>query len=213
MRTRSTAARATFALAMAVGLLTMAVVSSPAGATPTASAGSQLVHRGYTRTIEPFYPGHEATSPPSVLPTVACVRRVGRGQLEAVFGWDNPGPLSQEAPLDYGLNEILHRKGDTTTDQSDGPQAEEFLPGHHPYAWALRFPAGEVPSWQLVVPPLDQTQGILLWMRHGDPHVPHLVRPERSSPLRGRAERPHRHAGRRQGARRRRQRRVLPTGR
>ena len=163
MRTRSRAPRATFGLVMAVGLLTMAVVSSPADAAPTASAAPHSVHRAYTRTIEPFYPGHEATSPPSVLPTVACVRRVGRGQLEAVFGWDNPGPLSQEAPLDYGLNEILHRKGDTTTDQSDGPQAEEFLPGHHPYAWALRFAAGEVPSWQLVIPPLDQTQSIFLW--------------------------------------------------
>ena len=92
---------------------------------------------------------------------------VGPDQLEVVFGYQNPTTKSQEAridpTIDPSFNHIVHRQGATTTVQDYGPQATEFLPGNHPYAFALRFPKGEVPSWEIVVPPTDPNESFNLW--------------------------------------------------
>ncbi len=158
------APRALMGVALATSLLTVIALAAPASA---ATRKPRREHRAYTRTVEPYFEGHTAATPPSVLPTVTCVRAVGPGQLEVIFGYQNPTTTSQEARIDPtnvpSFNHIVHRQGDTTTVQEYGPQATEFLPGDHPYAFALRFPKGEVPSWEIVVPPTDAAESYNLW--------------------------------------------------
>ena len=50
--------------------------------------------RPFTRTVEPWIPGQPPTTPPLVNLTAACIRLVAGGQLEAVFGYDNPDTFS-----------------------------------------------------------------------------------------------------------------------
>ena len=170
-RIRVKAPRAIVGAALAIALASGIAAAAPAGAAApgdgTTSGHPPTEHRAYTRTVEPYYVGHVAATPPSVLPTVTCVRSVGPGQLEVVFGYQNVTTKSQEAridpTIDPSFNHIAHRQGDTTTIQDYGPQATEFLPGNHPYAFALRIPKGEVPSWEIVVPPTDPAESFNLW--------------------------------------------------
>jgi len=169
-----TAPRRLITVFVAAGLLAAAAVTTPAAAAATtgsaaaAAARSGPTDRAFTRTIEPFYPASPPASPPGVLPRVACVRPAGPGRIEAVFGYDNVGTLSQDAPIGDGTpfsayNQILHRVGDVTTVQDQGPQVTQFRPGGHPYAFSLTFPIGEVPSWKVAVHPADPADEFNLW--------------------------------------------------
>lgn len=141
------------AVAIGTGL---AVIAAPAA--PTA-AGEPL-REPFIRTIEPWFPDIVPTTPPVVELTAACVRLTPRGQLEAIFGYDNPTATSVFSPIEDDHNVILRERWPSSRDrppevETFGPQVTLFLPGAHPYAFAVGFRWLETVAWQVRVPSSD----------------------------------------------------------
>jgi len=130
-------------------------------ATAVAAAPAHVTAHGarfdiaFTRTVEPFVPGQPPATPPTVLPTVACVRAVGGLQLEAVFGFVNHGPLSADAPISGNENRVVLERFRRPPVEASGPQVTQFVPGSHPHEFAVRFRIGQIPVWKVRVPSSD----------------------------------------------------------
>jgi hypothetical protein len=157
--------RARMILGVCVLVASTALVGSEASAAPARAFG----WRPFTRTVEPWIPGLPPSTPPIVDLAAACVRWVGGGQLEAVFGYDNPDELSVYAGLDQDTD-VAHgnvivrnvfslRPPHRTVQVEDtGPQATLFLPGRHPHVFAVRFRLNERVAWQVRIPSSDEPQ-------------------------------------------------------
>ena len=131
--------------------------------TPGAGAGSKgkrtvEVAPQYKRIIEPADPLHPPTTPPAILPTVTCVRRVGKLR-ETVFGYVHRGIRYYDAPINdpFVTNSFM----DGRDVVSDLGQLDQFLPGDHPSRFAVRTtrPA----KWILDVPTLGTEVGRPYW--------------------------------------------------
>ena len=135
--------------------------------TSTLTAGATAGHRApFIREVEPWVPGSPPSTPPAVDLTAACVRLVGGGELEAVFGYNNPGQLSVYSGLNPvsdipGANVIVRetrrlRPPRVSTEiEATGPQATLFLPGNHPHVFAVRFKLNETVAWRVRIPSSD----------------------------------------------------------
>jgi hypothetical protein len=126
-----------------------------------APASGRAPDEPFTRTVEPLDPADPPSNPPIFNLTAACVRQVGRGRYEAVFGHVNHTPSSAVVRLradggQLGFNVILrsNRYGKTPVVAVEelGPQATLFKPGRHPHEFAVRFREHERVAWQVVVP-------------------------------------------------------------
>lgn len=148
-------------LLLAAGVAATGVFAEPIAANATAASRKPFAVR-----IEPWIPGSPPSTPPAVDLTAACIRRVGRGEREVVFGYDNPGEQSVYAPLEAQggvtngnlIVRTTHRgRGPrvTTVIESSGPQATLFLPGQHPHVFAVRFKSNETIAWQVRIPSSD----------------------------------------------------------
>ena len=152
------------------GLLAAALLAVPAvlvgTSTPSADAATAAHRRPFTREVEPWISGSPPSSPPAVKLTAACVRRVGGGKLEAVFGYKNLSPLSVYAGLDPDIDipegnvivrETRHRRPPRRTTEIEilGPQATLFLPGTHRHVFAVRFRSNQTVAWRVRVPSFD----------------------------------------------------------
>jgi hypothetical protein len=175
---------------MILGLCALVASTLVVGADASAAPARAFGWRPFTRTVEPWIPGQPPSTPPVVDLTAACVRWVGGGQLEAVFGYDNPGELSVFAGLDQdpgaftGGNVIVrtiyslrppHRREQV---EHTGPQATLFRPGHHPHVFAVRFRLNERVAWQVRIPSSDDP--------NVDPGWKVTVRPRLFAPCRPR---------------------------
>ncbi len=159
-------------------------------------APASAAPRPFTRTVEPWIPGQPPTTPPLVNLTAACIRLVAGGQLEAVFGYDNPGTLSASVPFpqDGGVtngNVIvrdtfrLRPPHQVTTIETEGPQATQFLPGSHPHVFAVRFALNQQVAWQVRVPSSDDPVDRSRLEGHGAAEPAVVVRPQRAEAFRG----------------------------
>ena len=186
------------------GLFAAALLAVPAllvgTSTPTADAATADHRRPFTREVEPWIPGSPPSTPPAVKLTAACVRRVGHGELEAVFGYKNLSPLSVYAGLDPHIDvpegNVIVRDvspapaGRTTEIEVRRPQATLFLPGTHRHVFAVRFKANETVVWRVRVPSFDDP--VI------DPGWKVTVEPRRHDAVRAAGARSlHRRAGRR----------------
>lgn len=95
--------------------------------------------------IVPYY-DDVPENPPVVVPILTCVRRVGGGMREVVFGYDNTAELSVAAPLD-GLSNLV-------TGGISGAQARpsQLLPGRHPHSFSVRYRPNDLPTWTFLSP-------------------------------------------------------------
>ena len=142
--------------AVLASLLAISMTAATAGTAAAAPAPFR------TRTIEPWLPGQPPTTPPAVDLTAPCVRYVGHGELEAVFGYHNPGVYSAFTPLaadhgEPGANVIIRDPWGAAPPAVDttNPQVTMFLPGWHRYAFAVRFRLGDRVAWQVRLPSKD----------------------------------------------------------
>ena len=83
-------------LAMVLGALGDGMVG------PEPQSRSRAAGAPFTRTVEPLDPANRPATPPAFDLTAACVRPVRRRQLEAVFGYENPGSQSMLVSLEAG---------------------------------------------------------------------------------------------------------------
>lgn len=131
-----------------VGLLlaVTAIASSSGHTTAATGAPRPSGRRAATAVIVPYYDEVVPDSPPVVVPTLTCIRRVRGGMREAVFGYANRADLSVQAPLDGSSN--------TMTGGISGAQARptQFLPGRHPYSFSVRYRPNDLPTWTFVSP-------------------------------------------------------------
>ena len=187
------------------GLFAAALLAVPAllvgASTPTADAATTDHRRSFVREVEPWIPGSPPSTPPAVKLTAACVRRVGGGELEAVFGYKNLSPLSVYAGLDPHVDipegnvivrETRRRRGPHRTAEIEvrGPQATLFLPGTHRHVFAVRFKSNQTVAWRVRVPSFDDP--VI------DPGWKVTVEPRRHARCAAAGARPlHRRAGRR----------------
>lgn len=144
------------------GFVTLAVLVSGLGAVvaqPVAGAAKRTTKKHKTvevtstfrRVIQPADPTNPPTTPPAILPTLTCVRRVGR-QQETVFGYDNQGNWSYDAA---SYNYIL----DGPERIADLGQPGQFLPGSHPSLFAVRTTRRA--TWVLEVPSMAEEQAFI----------------------------------------------------
>jgi len=156
-------------ISLAVGLAAAAALTWSAETTSAAPAAA------YTLTIQPD-PSNPPSSPPAFSLTAACVRKVKDG-LEAVFGYENPGPLSRLVSLDPdtifndNANVILRiikvGPGRAARIEDLGPQVTLFKPGVHPYEFAVRYDASDKISWHVRVP--ESGGGFGTWLEAVSP--------------------------------------------
>jgi hypothetical protein len=120
----------------------------------------------FTRLIEPADPENPPTAMPAVELTAACVRSVGPGQLEAVFGYESRADHSVLVELGPDLpiptsgepNVILRFFDDGALAVEDlGPQVTLFKPGGDRYAFAVQFTSDEEVAWQVTLPAEDES--------------------------------------------------------
>ena len=138
-RTRRTI-RQTIA-AVAVGALAMT------GAACVAQPGS-ADSAAFVRIVVPTDLLNPPSGMPVVLPSVACVRDVGGGVKEAVFGYEDTDTVTADAPL-VGPpdNQLLRTRGGGTVVDAVQPQVTQFHPGSHPTEFAARFRPGDLLTW------------------------------------------------------------------
>jgi hypothetical protein len=136
---------------VALMILTSGLGALPEEPTAFASNRNKTVEvtPQYKRIIEPSDPSNPPTTPPAILPTVTCVRRV-EGQKEVVFGYVHRGIRYYNAPVNDPFVTNYFMVGRDIV--SDLGQLDQFLPGDHPSRFAVRTtrPA----KWILDVPPL-----------------------------------------------------------
>jgi hypothetical protein len=156
-------------ISLAVGFAAAAALAwsaAPASAAPAHT---------YDLTIQPD-PSNPPSSPPAFTLTAACVRKV-KGGLEAVFGYENPGPKSRLVLLDPdtifndNANVIVRiiKAGPVHAIRIEdlGPQATLFKPGIHPYEFAVRYDASDKISWHVRVP--ESGGGFGIWLESVSP--------------------------------------------
>jgi hypothetical protein len=151
------------------------VLGAAAALTWSAQPTSAAPARTYTLSIQPD-PSNPPSSPPAFNLTAACVRKV-KGGLEAVFGYENPGPLSRLVLLDPdtifndNANVIMRtiRFGPVhaVSIEDLGPQVTLFKPGVHPYEFAVRYDASDKISWRVRVP--ESGGGFGIWLESVSP--------------------------------------------
>jgi hypothetical protein len=134
------------ALAMLVSGLGTLVNATDAGA---ARNRTVEVTPQYKRIIKPADPLNPPSTPPAILPTVTCVRRIDR-QKETVFGYVHNGIGSYDAPINTPSVANYFMVGRDTV--SDLGQLDQFLPGDHPSRFAVR--TARPARWVLDVPGL-----------------------------------------------------------